>query len=201
MGQKSKSKSAEVYEPTNCAQPYQFIVGKLKPTEDQIKEMKDTAEATYSKEQAKPKFNNHYLTNDMLHYALCDYLIKKAIEPEFRMPEKLGKMFDVFVDKILMRGCFRGYSDAWKGEMKFRCYENLVKRCHKYDIARGKPFAYFSTIINRCITGTITYEKKMLIKNKALDDTIKPNIDEVAADASYCYESDICNMDWQGGLR
>ena len=106
----------------------------------------------------------------------------------------------MFVDKILTRGCFRGYSDAWKSEMKFRCYENLVKRCHKYDIQRGKPFAYFSTIINRCITGTITYEKKMQAKNQALDDAIKPNIDEVAADASYCYQADIANMDWAGGL-
>lgn len=200
MGQQPKNKVEPAYEPSNCSQPYQFIIGKTKPTAEQIDEMNLTARSTYKRELERPKLTTHYLTNDTLHHALCDYLIKKAIEPEYRMPERLGKMFDMFVEKILTRGCFRGYSDAWKSEMKFRCYENLVKRCHKYDIARGKPFAYFSTIINRCITGTITHEKKMLIKNKALDDTIKPNIDEVASDSNYRYESNIENMEWQGGL-
>lgn len=148
---------------------------------------------TKPKKKPDEKPMNYYLTNDAFHEELYDFILKRKINPDYIMPNSLGRMLILLINKNMSSRQFRGYSESWKQEMKSKAYIHTCKYADRYDPARGKPFAYFTQIVRRAIISVITDEKKKLAKAPRMDDTILYATDDsikLGSDAYYQFDVD-----------
>ena len=82
-----------------------------------------------------------------------------SLQPGECMTNELALMFSVLVDRYAQKPNWSGYS--YLEELKGEAIVNLVNKWHKFDCDKyDKPFAYYTTLVERSFKGQIQKEKK-----------------------------------------
>lgn len=120
--------------------------------------------------------NNNYIDNKQFLDDLKEYHEMKQVDPNVRVPEKLGYSIILICENLAKRYNFSGYS--FKDDMISDAIENCLTCIMNFDPKKSEnPFGYFTLVAFRAMIRRISQEKKhnrtkfAVLENSIIDDT------------------------------
>lgn len=109
-----------------------------------------------SSKKAPRKNTKNFVNNPEFLELLHDYKRTGVIS------ERLGEIFILMTNKLIISGNFVNYTEDWKQEMKSDAIYNCCRYVGTFDTNIGtNPFAYFTSTIIRSFLMRMKKEKKM----------------------------------------
>lgn len=116
-----------------------------------------------SEEKIPQKNNRIYIKKADLYEITKKYVEDSKVNPKTKIPEEIGKVIILIVDKILSKFSYRGYT--FKDEMRSEAILACVTAIPKFDITRSdNVFGFLTTTIHWRIHAIIRKEKGRVVK-------------------------------------
>lgn len=102
---------------------------------------------------------SNYVDKKRMHEELKDWLKNR---PNDKMPEYVGWAIMQIAEGFSRRHNWRGYTEAWKENMRGAAIENCVRYARNYNYEKySNPHAYFSFVTENTFKNVIKKEKRI----------------------------------------